>query len=229
MKLYHRLREGTFLSRPNRFIAHCSVDGIEEVVHVKNTGRCKELLFPGARVWLDETDNPARKTRYDLVCVESRGYVVNMDSQAPNKVFAEWAQSGGFRQGLTYLRSEVTRGASRFDFAYMQNDQPGYTEVKGVTLFDDDGMAYFPDAPTERGVKHVRELIAARKNGCEAALCFVVQRCDVVGLKPNDVTHPAFGDALRDAQRAGVHLIAAVCDVTPDTLAITHTVPVILD
>ena len=229
MKLYHRLREGTFLSRPNRFIAYCSVDGHEEVVHVKNTGRCRELLLPGASVWLEESDTPARKTRFDLVCVESRGYVVNMDSQAPNKVFAEWAQSGGFLPGLTELRGEVTCGSSRFDFAYTAHGVPGYAEVKGVTLFDEEGMACFPDAPTERGVKHVRELIAARENGCEAAVCFVVQRRDVVGLKPNDATHPAFGEALRDARRAGVRLIAAVCDVTPESLTITHTVPVMLD
>ena len=137
MKLYHRLREGTFLSRPNRFIAHCSVDGAEEVVHVKNTGRCKELLFPGARVWLEETDNPARKTRYDLVCVESRGYVVNMDSQAPNRVFAEWAQSGGFLPALTDLRSEVTYGASRFDFAYRMNGAPSFLQTPSNTSSTD--------------------------------------------------------------------------------------------
>ena len=180
-------------------------------------------------MWCQDAGNAKRKTRYDLVCVESRGYVVNMDSQAPNKVFAEWAQSGGFLPGLTELRGEVTYGSSRFDFAYTTGSTPGYAEVKGVTLFDDAGMAYFPDAPTERGVKHVRELITARENGCNAAICFVIQRRDVAGLKPNDVTHPAFGDALRDAQRAGVQLIAAVCDVMPDTLTITHTVPVILD
>ena len=228
MKLYHRLREGTFLSRPNRFIAYCSVDGRTETVHVKNTGRCRELLLPGARVWLEESDNPARKTRFDLVCVESRGYVVNMDSQAPNRVFAEWAQSGGFLPALTDLRSEVTYGASRFDFAYRVNGAPGYAEVKGVTLFDESGMAYFPDAPTERGVKHLRELITAKEAGCDAAVCFVLQRQDVRGLMPNDAAHPAFGDALRDAHAAGVRIIAAVCDVMPDSLTITRTIPVIL-
>lgn len=228
MRLYHALREATFLARPNRFIARCTVDGREEVCHVKNTGRCRELLLPGARVWLEESDNPARKTRFDLVCVENRGYVINMDSQAPNRVFAQWAQSGGFLPELTGLKGEVTFGASRFDFAYTVNGTPGYAEVKGVTLFDESGTAYFPDAPTERGVKHLRELIAARSQGFNAAVCFVIQREDVIALKPNDATHPAFGDALRAADAAGVRLIAAVCRVTPDSLTIDHTVPVIL-
>ena len=204
------------------------VDGLEEVCHVKNTGRCRELLIPGARVWLEASANPARKTRFDLVCVENRGYVVNMDSQAPNRVFAEWAQSGGFLPDMKDLRSEVTFGASRFDFAYTAGGKPGYAEVKGVTLFDDAGTAYFPDAPTERGVKHLRELIAARAQGFDATVCFVLQREDVTALRPHDATHPAFGDALRDAHAAGVRLIAAVCRVTPDSLSIDHTVPVIL-
>lgn len=204
------------------------VDGREEVCHVKNTGRCRELLFPGARVWLEESDNPARKTRFDLVCVESRGRVVNMDSQAPNRVFGEWASGGGFLPELTDLRGEVTFGASRFDFAYTAEGRTGYAEVKGVTLFDDADVAWFPDAPTERGVKHLRELIAARQQGHHAAVCFVLQREGVVALKPNDATHAAFGDALREAHAQGVRVIAAVCAVTPDSLTITHTVPVIL-
>ncbi len=228
MKLYHRLKKARFLSRPNRFIALCEVDGQSAVCHVKNTGRCKELLLPGASVWLETSDNPARKTLYDLVAVESRGYTVNMDSQAPNLVFGEWARSGGYLPGLTDLKAETTYGASRFDFAYTIHGQPGFVEVKGVTLFDDEGMAYFPDAPTERGVKHIHELIAAKEAGYDTGICFVLQRENVVSLKPNDATHPAFGNALRTAHAAGVRITAAVCRVTPDECTITHTVPVIL-
>lgn len=226
MKLYHRLKKARFLKRPNRFIALCEVDGAETVCHVKNTGRCKELLLPGAQVWLEESSNPARKTRFDLVAVENRGYTVNMDSQAPNLIFGEWARLGGYLPGLADLKAETTYGASRFDFSYRLNDQLGFVEVKGVTLFDDAGMAYFPDAPTDRGVKHIHELIAAKAAGHDAGICFVIQRENVIGLKPNDATHPAFGEALRQAHAAGVRITAAVCHVTPESCAITHTVPI---
>ena len=230
MKLYHHLVKARFLSRPNRFIALCDVDGLSTVCHVKNTGRCLELLLPGAEVWLEESANPARKTRFDLVAVENRGYTVNMDSQAPNRVFAEWALSGGYGLGISALHPETAYGASRFDFAYARQDGVrGFVEVKGVTLFDDQGMAYFPDAPTVRGVKHIHELIAARHAGYEAGLCFILQRDGVIGLCPNDVTHPAFGDALRQAALSGVTLTAAVCHVTPDSCTVTHTVPVHLE
>lgn len=232
MKLYHRLVKATFLRRPNRFIAHCDVEGTEHIVHVKNTGRCRELLLPGATVWLEESDNPARKTRYDLVCVENRGYTVNMDSQAPNLIFGEYLRSGLCLPGVTQVKSECRYGDSRFDFAYTREDDSGavqgFAEVKGVTLFDNEGVAYFPDAPTERGVKHIRELIAARQAGYEAMICFVLQRDDVLALKPNDKTHPAFGQALREARAAGVILMAVCCHVTPDTSFAHHTVPVIL-
>ena len=226
MKLYHRLKKARFLKRPNRFIALCEADGAETVCHVKNTGRCKELLLPGAQVWLEESSNPARKTRFDLVAVENRGYTVNMDSQAPNLIFGEWARLGGYLPGLADLKAETTYGASRFDFSYRLNDQLGFVEVKGVTLFDDAGMAYFPDAPTDRGVKHIHELIAAKAAGHDAGICFVIQRENVIGLKPNDATHPAFGEALRQAHAAGVRITAAVCHVTPESCAITHTVPI---
>lgn len=228
MQLYHRLTEGRFLSRMNRFVARCEVAGCEEVVHVKNTGRLRELLIPGARIWLEESDNPARKTRFDLVCVENRGYVVNIDSQAPNAVFAEWAARGGYLPELSGLRPETTFGQSRFDFAYERGVLRGFTEVKGVTLFDDSGMARFPDAPTERGVKHLHELIAAHAAGYEAGICFILQRADATGLMPNDATHPAFGQALREARAAGVLLRAVCCAVTPDTCTATREVPVIL-
>ena len=229
MILYSTVHKAVFLERPNRFIAHCLLDGETVVCHVKNTGRCKELLLPGATVYLAESSNPQRKTRYDLVCVESRGYVINMDSQAPNPVFAEWAQKGGFVEGLTELRQEVTYSASRFDFAFMHHGTPGFAEIKGVTLFDEEDHAFFPDAPTERGVKHLHELIAARREGYEAALCFVVQRDNVVSVSPNDGTHPAFGIALAEAEAAGVRLVAAVCHVTPESMTIAHTVPVTFD
>jgi len=226
VKLYHRLKEARFLSRPNRFIALCEVEGEAAVCHVKNTGRCRELLLPGVAVWLEESRNPARKTRYDLVAVESRGYTVNMDSQAPNLIFAEWARQGGYLPGLTDLKAESVYGASRFDFSFRVGDKQGFVEIKGVTLFDDANMAFFPDVPTQRGVKHIHELIAARQAGYEAGICFVLQREDVVGLAPNDGTDPAFGQALRQAHAAGVRVIAAVCHVTPESCAITHTVPI---
>ena len=228
MTLYHRLTEGLFLRRLNRFIAEVSLDGVTHTVHVKNTGRLGELLLPGARVWLEASDNPARKTRYDLVCVWNRGYPVNIDSQAPNPIFREWAERGLWADGLAHLRGEVFRGDSRFDFAYTRNGLPGYVEVKGVTLFDDDGVAFFPDAPTDRGVKHLRGLIDAKRNGCEAGVCFILQRDGVTGMKPNDRTHPAFGQALREAAAAGVMIRALGCRVTPGSCTAAYEVPVIL-
>lgn len=228
MKLYHRLSEARFVARLNRFVAEVSLDGRTHRVHVKNTGRLQELLLPGAKVWLEESDNPERKTRYDLVCVENRGYIVNIDSQAPNPVFREWAERGRWAKGMTDLKGEIFRGDSRFDFAYMRNGSPGYIEVKGVTLFDDDGVASFPDAPTERGVKHLRGLIAAKQAGCEAGVCFILQRDGATGLRPNDLTHPAFGDALREAASAGVTVRALGCLVTPEGFSASYEVPVIL-
>ena len=230
---YGKVVQGRFLSRPNRFIALVEINGAETVCHVKNTGRCRELLLPGAVVWLEESDNPARKTRFDLVCVENRGYTVNMDSQAPNLIFREWLASGGCLPEVRAIRPETRYGDSRFDFAYERETAEGesirgFAEVKGVTLFDDEGIAYFPDAPTERGVKHVRELIAARQAGYEAMICFVLQRENVTCLRPNDRTHPAFGDALREAAAAGVMLTAVCCRVTPDSCTADHIVPVIL-
>ena len=170
MILYPQLVQAEVLSRSNRFIAYCRLHGEIVVCHVKNTGRCKELLVPGCKVYLAPSDQPARKTHFDLVCVENRGYVVNIDSQAPNRVFAEWALAGSFLPELTSLRPEVCFGSSRFDFAYRCHGAPGFAEVKGVTLFDNASMAYFPDAPTERGIKHVYELIAARRDGYDAGL-----------------------------------------------------------
>ena len=227
MKLYSDTTAGTFLSRPNRFIARVELAGQVETVHVKNTGRCKELLIPGRTVWLEEGSNPNRKTRYDLIAVDKDGLLVNMDAQAPNKVFAEWAAAGSFVPKLTLLRPETQWGSSRFDFYWMAGDRKGFVEVKGCTL-EDDGFCRFPDAPTERGVKHLNELAACMADGCEAAVCFVIQMEGMKSFSPNDTTHPAFGDALRAAHRAGVQVLAMDCTVTEDSMTIRKTVKVVL-
>ena len=226
---YESVVSGRFLARPNRFIAHVEVDGQEETVHVKNTGRCKELLQPGAVVYLQDwgAEHPNRKTRFDLIAVEKGDLLINMDSQAPNKVFAEWAQAGHFVEELTLLRPETTWGKSRFDFYWEAGGRRGFVEVKGVTL-EENGHARFPDAPTERGVKHLEELVRLTQEGYEAAVCFVLQMEGMTAFSPNDETHPAFGAALRRAAQSGVRVIAVECQVTPETLAISHAVPVLL-
>lgn len=224
---YEFIVPGRFLARPNRFIAHVEIAGKETLVHVKNTGRCKELLVPGTTVYLQDwgEEHVGRKTRYDLIAVEKGKLLVNMDSQAPNKVFAEWAQEGGFVPDLTHLKPEAKWGNSRFDFYWEAGARRGFVEVKGVTL-EQDGLVRFPDAPTERGVKHLEELILAKEEGYEAAVCFVIQMEGMREFSPNDETHPAFGTALRKAAEAGVRVIAMECHVTPDTLQITKAVPV---
>lgn len=229
---YANVTQAAFLARPNRFIAHVMLDGETVVCHVKNTGRCRELLVPGATVYLEKSDNPARKTKYDLVAVEKiregmESLMVNMDAQAPNKVFQEWAQSGDFVPGLTCLKPEQRWGKSRFDFYFEAGERRGFVEVKGVTL-EQGGHACFPDAPTERGVKHIEELIACRAEGYEAYICFVIQMAGMRDFGPNDVTHPAFGEALQRAAKSGVKVIARECRVTRDTLEITGAVPVVL-
>ena len=226
---YSNCTAGTFLSRPNRFVAQVALDGRTETCHVKNTGRCRELLIPGCRVYLTRSDNPARKTKYDLIAVEketARGpLLINMDAQAPNHVFEAWARADQFRPGLTLLRPETVYGASRFDFYWETDTDRGFVEVKGVTL-EEDGVARFPDAPTLRGVKHLEELIAARQAGYQAALCFIVQFSGAKYVTPNDTTHPQFGQALRRAAAAGVEVFALSCAVTPDTLTAEEFVPV---
>ncbi len=229
MILYHHLTRCRFLYRVNRFISHCEIDGEDVPVHVKNTGRLRELLTQGATVWVERSANPARKTAWDLVAVENRGYVVNIDSQATNPVVQEWIESGGWGENVHNLRREVPHGDSRFDLAFMQGENPVLLEVKGVTLFDDEGVAFFPDAPTQRGVRHLRELTDAVRSGMKAGVCFVLQREDVRRLRPNDRTDPAFGQALREAADAGVRIVACVCHVTPEEVRITHIVPVCLD
>ena len=226
---YSNCTAGTFLSRPNRFVAQVALDGRTETCHVKNTGRCRELLIPGCRVYLTRSDNPARKTKYDLIAVEKETahgpLLINMDAQAPNHVFEAWAREGRFRPGLTLLRPETVYGASRFDFYWETDTDRGFVEVKGVTL-EEDGVARFPDAPTLRGVKHLEELIAARQAGYQAALCFIVQFSGAKYVTPNDTTHPQFGQALRRAAAAGVEVFALGCAVTPDTLTAEEFVPV---
>ena len=223
---YPNVEKGVFLSRPNRFIAYVELEGRQETVHVKNTGRCRELLVPGAAVYLTRSGNPARKTQYDLIAVEKGKLLINMDAQAPNQVFREWAETGGFMEHLTLLKGEKTWGNSRFDF-YWENQQgrKGFVEVKGVTL-EEKGHARFPDAPTERGVKHLEELMRCREAGFEAAVCFVLQMEGIVDFSPNDATHPAFGDTLRRAAQQGVQVLAMECLVSPDSLTIARPVEV---
>lgn len=239
---YQDIHAARFLARPNRFIAQVELDGRTETVHVKNTGRCRELLVPGCTVYLEGSANPARKTKYDLVAVEKARpglppLLINMDAQAPNRVFGEWlAAGGGQTLGLprpALLRPESVWGNSRFDFYWeseivsRETSVPGrgFVEVKGCTL-EEDGLALFPDAPTLRGVKHLRELTACHKAGYEAAVSVVVQMAGMTAFSPNDRTHPQFGEALRETAAAGVRVLALECAVTPDSLAITGPVPV---
>lgn len=222
---YRQVEKATFLARPNRFIAHVELAGEQVVCHVKNTGRCRELLVPGAEVWLEKGSNPGRKTAWDLIAVQKDAHLINMDAQAPNKVFAEWAAQ--WEPELTALRSEVTYGQSRLDFCLETPRGLHYVEVKGVTL-EEKGHTRFPDAPTERGIKHLQELMRAAAEGHRASAVFVIQMEDVTDFAPNDDTHPAFGAALREAAKAGVQVVAVNCRVTPDSLEILGPVPVIL-
>ena len=222
---YQRMEKAAFLARPNRFIAHVLLDGEEVVCHVKNTGRCRELLIPGAEVWLERGTNPQRKTLYDLIAVRKGERLINMDAQAPNRVFAEWASQ--LEPEMTALRAEYTYGQSRLDFCLETPQGLHLVEVKGVTL-EEGGHTRFPDAPTERGIKHLHELIRAVENGHKASVVFVIQMEDVLDFAPNDVTHPAFGAALRQAAAAGVQVVAVNCRVAPDSLEILHRIPVIL-
>ena len=213
---YERTIRGIFKDRPNRFIAHVLVEGVLETVHVKNTGRCKELLLPNSEVILEVSDNPARKTKYDLIAVykKSLGWV-NIDSQAPNKVVKEWLE----KQSYTFIKPEYTYGESRIDFYMEKEDATFLMEVKGCTL-EIDGVGYFPDAPTERGVKHLKELIKAAESGIHCYAAFVIQMEGISEVRPNVETHKAFGDTLEEAQKAGVEVRYFLCKVTEDTLEI---------
>lgn len=222
---YEKVIPGVFRQRPNRFIAHVQTAGGLEVCHVKNTGRCKELLTDGARVYLSESSNPARKTRFDLVAVEKGDLLINMDSQAPNKAAAEYMET--LLPGLTLLRPETRFGSSRFDFYAEAAGERWFVEVKGVTL-EQEGLCLFPDAPTERGAKHLRELCACMEQGFRACVLFVVQMAGVRGFSPNTKTDPAFSAALCTAAEKGVRLEAADCLVTPDSLTIRQKLPIYL-
>lgn len=215
---YENMVSGRFLARPNRFIAHVEIGGNKEIVHVKNTGRCRELLTVGAEVWCRFDPNPARKTHYDLITVRKGDRLINMDSQAPNTAAKEWLLSGGLGD-IQNLKAESFHGDSRFDFSFTKDGKTCYLEVKGVTL-ENDGVCAFPDAPTERGVKHLRGLAALAQQGYGAYVLFVIQMPDVKYLHPNDATDPAFGAALRDAAAAGVQILAMDCAVTENTMDI---------
>ena len=221
---YPNMVPGIFRARPNRFIAHVEIDGQEEVVHVKNTGRCRELLVPGTRVWCQKSTNPNRKTKYDLITVQKGHRLINMDSQAPNAAVREWLEGGGLGQ-IEDLKAESFHGDSRFDFSFTKDGTPCFLEVKGVTL-ENDGICAFPDAPTQRGAKHLRGLADLAMNGCGAYVLFVIQMTDVAYLHPNDITDPEFGKALRQAAAAGVKVLAVDCAVTPDTMDIGKFVEV---
>ena len=221
---YPNIVPGRFRTRPNRFIAHIEIDGKEEVCHVKNTGRCRELLTSGAKIWCVDALSPARKTRYDLVAVEKGQRLINMDSQAPNAAAFEWLRSGGLGK-IENLRPESRHGGSRFDFSFTKDGTPCFLEVKGVTL-ETDGVCAFPDAPTQRGAKHLQELTGLAKAGFGAYVLFVIQMADVAYLHPNDATDPIFGAALREAAKAGVQILAMDCVITPQSMTIRKPVDV---
>ena len=230
---YDKVVKGTFIERPNRFIARVEIEGKTETVHVKNTGRCRELLIPGAEVYLSVSDNPARKTKYDLIAVLKKrdnlpDILVNMDSQIPNSAAEEWLKSGALFGENAVIRREVSHGKSRFDFCIEDSGKTAFLEVKGVTL-ENGGIVSFPDAPTERGVKHVSELIDCLSEGYESYILFVIQMRGVDYFTPSDKNHPEFGEILRKAEKAGVKIIAADCNVTPDEMTINSFVPVRLD
>lgn len=217
---YAKTVKGRFLSRPNRFIAMVELHGAAVVCHVKNTGRCRELLTAGAEVILSQSDNPTRKTAYDLIAVYKNGMLINMDSQAPNAAFGEWVRESGYFGELTLIRPECVYGDSRFDFYLEAKDRKIFVEVKGVTL-EEDGVVRFPDAPTERGIKHLRELIRAVKNGYDAYVFFVIQMESCRWFEPNAVTHEAFAKALREASAAGVAVRAVCCHVEEGSMALS--------
>ena len=225
---YERIEKGYFLERPNRFTAFVEIRGKKETVHVKNTGRCAELLVPGAVVYVQESDNPDRKTKWDLICVKKGNRLINMDSQIPNKAVKEWIEAGNLCENPTLLRQEVTYGNSRLDLYAEEGERRIFIEVKGVTL-EEDGVVKFPDAPTERGVKHVEELCKAVQDGYEAYIFFVIQMKNVKYFTPNVMMHPEFGDALRKAKEQGVHILAYDCEVKKDEIRIRKEVPVLLE
>ena len=227
---YTNIKKATFISRPNRFVAEVYFEGEIVVAHVKNTGRCRELLVPGATVWIDEPKGRERKTKYDLIAVEKlcsdgRRLLINMDSQAPNEAVEEFLKSGNLFKKATKIRREYTVGKSRFDFCIEEGKGVTFLEVKGVTL-EENGVVKFPDAPTERGVKHIEELIALKEQGYGAAILFVIQMKGITEFRPNDVTHKAFGDALRRAEKAGVDIYAYDCIITTNSMTLDSPIQI---
>lgn len=224
---YDKVQEGIFIKRPNRFLAHVMIEEKEEICHVKNTGRLGELLLPGAKVYVTKHDDPKRKTKFSLIAVEKDNILYNIDSQAPNKLAYEWIASGKFLPDVTFLKAEKTYKNSRFDLYLETKQKKIFMEVKGVTL-NQDGIGMFPDAPTERGKKHVLELCEARKDGYETYILFVVKFKPVTGFTPNTVRQPDFTESLKLAKEEGVHIMAVCCDVTPEELFIDSQIPVLL-
>ena len=224
---YEKMKQGVFLSRPNRFVAHVRLDGREEICHVKNTGRCRELLLPGAEVWCQHHDDPGRKTAWSLITVRKGERLVNLDSQVPNKLALDYVKQGGLGFAPQMVKPEQTYGNSRFDLYYEAGERRGFVEVKGVTL-EDGGVARFPDAPTQRGRKHLLELQTAVEAGFDAWVLFVIQMADIRRFEPNWPRDPDFAEALCRAAEHGVQVRAVECFVTEDSLAITKEVPVAL-
>lgn len=224
---YERIEKAVFLERPNRFIAYTELNGRKETVHVKNTGRCAELLVPGASVYIQRSANPDRKTKWDLISVEKGERMINMDSQIPNRLVEEWIRGGHLFRDVTLVRPETTYGNSRFDLYVEAEGKRIFIEVKGVTL-EENGVCRFPDAPSERAVKHLEELILAKQEGYETYVFFVIQMKDVRYFTPNTDTHPAFAEALRRAAAAGVHILAYDCTVSPDSIEIDSPVDIVL-
>ena len=223
--VYKNIVTACFLRRPNRFIAICEINGREEVCHVKNTGRCRELLVENAEVYLEKSDNPLRKTKYDLVGVRKNGILINMDSYAPNIVFGEFLRVGNLFD-YEIIKSEYKYKNSRFDFYIKEkNGRECFVEVKGVTL-ENDGVVMFPDAPTERGLKHINELISAVKEGFGAYIVFVIQMNGVKYFTPNKKMHPEFSEALKNAEKSGVKILAYDCNVTKDSMVINSPVKI---
>lgn len=226
--IYDNIVSGKFISRPNRFIAIVEIDGAEHTCHVKNTGRCRELLVPGASVFLEEASNPNRKTKYDLISVYKNRNLINIDSQAPNRVFNEWLNEKNLFNKIKLIKPETKYGNSRFDFYIEADGKKIFVETKGVTL-EENGIAMFPDAPTERGRKHLNELSDSVKNGYDAYVAFIIQMSGVKLFKPNIKTDLNFADDLKKASESGVKIIALDCMVTENSLKINDYIPVLLD
>ncbi|MBQ3136379.1 MAG: DNA/RNA nuclease SfsA [Clostridia bacterium] len=222
---YSNIQKAIFVSRPNRFVAKVNIDGKETYVHVKNTGRCRELLTEGAEVWLEKSDNPGRKYQYSLISVKKGGRMVNMDSQAPNKAVGEWLSEGVLFPDIKLIKAECKYGNSRFDFYVEYGDKRAFIEVKGVTL-ENGGVVSFPDAPTERGSKHLRELCECRNEGYEAYVIFVIQMKDVLYFTSNEKNDPVFAHTLENANKAGVSILAYDCLVTENEIKICNRVKV---